>query len=411
MLLKGVSGQFKSGELTAIMGPSGAGKSTLLNVLAGYKYTEISGSIDINGQPRVMKKFKKMSCYIMQDDLVQPRLTVLEAMSFAADLKLGRKKSQSEKHIAINEILATLRLSETRDTLMERLSGGERKRLLIALELVNNPPVIFLDEPTTGLDELSCFCCIDSLQKLARFGRNVICSIHTPSASVFNKFHNIYVMAAGQCTYRGTPDNMLSFLQNIGLECPKNYNPADFVPYEIKILKREYINRWYNLNAYYWALTVINIPLQIFSGILFLLIIYFITGQPLEWHRFIMFFSTCFMCGFISESIGYNIAAIFNSVNGMFIGPVISCTLILAAVQGFGDLTSLSIYRRLFMYSSHIRYGLEALIVAMYGFNRPRLPCPAKEMYCPFSPPKEIFRVIGKNFIIILELIILNRSF
>lgn len=83
----------------------------------------------------------------------------------------------------------------------------------------------------------------------------------------------------------------------------------------------------------------------------------------------------------------------------MFIGPVISCALILAAVQSIGDLTPLSIYRRLFMYSSHIRYGLEALTVAMYGFNRTRLPCPAEEEYCPFSPPKEIFRVIGKNFI------------
>lgn len=68
------------------------------------RYTEVSGSIDINGQPRVMKKFKKMSCYIMQDDLAQPRLTVIEAMSFAADLKLGRKKSQSEKRIAVSNL-------------------------------------------------------------------------------------------------------------------------------------------------------------------------------------------------------------------------------------------------------------------------------------------------------------------
>ncbi|XP_050450728.1 ATP-binding cassette sub-family G member 1-like isoform X2 [Cataglyphis hispanica] len=517
MLLKGISGQFKSGELTAIMGPSGAGKSTLLNVLAGYKYTEISGSININGQPRNMQEFKKMSCYIMQNDLVQPKLTVIEAMSFAADLKLGKKKSQFEKHIAINEILATLRLSETQDTLMEQLSGGERKRLIIALELVNNPPVIFLDEPTTGLDELSSFYCIDSLQKLARFGRNVICAIHTPSASIFNRFDHVYIVTAGQCAYRGTSNNVLPFLQSINLECPKHYNPADFIieicsgdygsdlieqmitcvkklpippisrakyeleldtqnskvfwidqfktlikrmivqlyrnrnyiylkislhiflgliigslflnmgndgskalynfgfcfaciilflyipmlpvlmhfPFEIKVMKREYFNRWYNLSAYYWAINVINIPLQILLGFIYLSMVYFITGQPLEWHRCIMFFSTCFICAFIGESIGYNVASIFNSVNAVFFGPAITCTMILTAMQDFGDSTPLPIYRTLFMYVSHIRYGLEALIVAMYGFNRPRLPCPVEEVYCHFSSPKEIFRIIG----------------
>ncbi|XP_029159286.1 ATP-binding cassette sub-family G member 1-like [Nylanderia fulva] len=517
MLLKEISGQFKSGELTAIMGPSGAGKSTLLNVLAGYKYTNIGGAININQKPRNMQEFKKMSCYIMQNDLFQPKLTVMEAMSFAADLKIGRQKSQSEKRIAISDILETLRLSTTRDTLVEELSGGERKRLVIALELVNNPPVILLDEPTTGLDELSSFYCIDSLQKLARFGRNVICSIHTPSANTFNKFDNVYVVAAGQCAYRGTPNNVLPFLQNLGIECPKHYNPADFIieicsgdygshlteqlityvnklpilpisrakydldldkmnpkvfwfdqfktllkrmflqlyrnrdyiymkivlhiflglvigslflnmgndgsralfnfgfcfaclivflyipmlpvlmefPFEIRIMKREHFNRWYNLSAYYCSFTLISIPVQILLGFIYLSMVYLITGQPLEWHRSSMFFSTCFVCSFIGESIGHNIGSIFNSINGIFIGPALTCAMILNAVQGFGDFTPLPIHRTLIMYSSYIRYGLEALTVSMYGFDRPRLPCPVEEVYCHFSSPKEIFRTIG----------------
>lgn len=84
--------------------------------------------------------------------------------------------------------------------------------------------------------------------------------------------------------------------------------------------------------------------------------------------------------------------------------------MILTAIQDFGDSTPLPIYRTLFMYASHIRYGLEALIVAMYGFNRSRLPCPVEEVYCHFSSPKEIFRIIGRNFIIILEPIVLNDS-
>lgn len=164
----------------------------------------------------------------------------------------------------INEILETLRLDGARNTVTERLSGGERKRLSIALELVNNPPVIFLDEPTTwenvsflsfiffhiyfstltirfvlnerhswnwysrGLDEMSSVQCIDLLQRVAQSGRTIVCSIHTPSASIFAKFHQVYIVAAGQCVYRGPTTNVVSYLEQIGIDCPMHYNPADF---------------------------------------------------------------------------------------------------------------------------------------------------------------------------------------
>ncbi|EFN78568.1 ATP-binding cassette sub-family G member 4 [Harpegnathos saltator] len=520
LILKGISGQFKSGELTAILGPSGAGKSTLLNILAGYKCTEINGTVNINGQPRDINEFKKMSCYIMQQDLVQPKLTILEAMTFAADLKLGKRKSQFEKSTAINEILNILRLWKSRNTFTENLSGGERKRLMIALELVNNPPVIFLDEPTTGVDELSSLQCIELLRTLAHFGRTIICSIHTPSARTFKKFDNIYVITNGQCIYRGTASGLVPYMQSIDIECPKHYNPADFVveissgeygsdliermitcvetklpilpidrsrqmfelekknpnifwfdqfnvlikrmmtqlfrdtynmhlkivlhvflglvigglffnmgndgskalfnfgfcfaciivflyipmlpvlltyPGQILLMKREHFNRWYNISAYYWALTVVNIPQQILLAVIYLTMVYLITGQPLEWQRCSMFFSTCFLCTFISESIAHSIASTLNVVNSIFFGPVITCPLILIAMQNFGDPTPLPIYRTLLMYMSYIRYGLEALIAAIYG-DRKKLPCPLEEIYCHFSSPVEIFRIIGKDF-------------
>nr|CAD7196649.1 unnamed protein product [Timema douglasi] len=149
IILRSVSGLFKSGQLTAILGPSGAGKSTLLNVLAGYKCAEVTGSVSINGHPRNLRQFRKLSRYIMQEDLLQPHITVQEAMLMAASLKLGDLLSKEKKLAVIEEILDMLRLMNAKNTVTSRLSGGERKRLSIALELVNNPPVIFLDEPTT----------------------------------------------------------------------------------------------------------------------------------------------------------------------------------------------------------------------------------------------------------------------
>ncbi|KAJ6648259.1 ATP-binding cassette subfamily G member 4, partial [Pseudolycoriella hygida] len=227
-ILRGISGNFKSSQLTAILGPSGAGKSTLLNVLAGFKTNEAYGNVLINGKPRNMKAFRKMSRYIMQVDLHQPHLTVHEAMMVSADLKLGNDLTESEKNEVIDEILDLLRLTKTSQTMCQRLSGGEMKRLSIALELVNNPPVIFLDEPTTGLDDLSSSQCISLLRRIALGGRTIICSIHTPSAKIFQMFDLVYAMAGGQCVYQGNGSDIVPYLQTVGLSCPVTHNPADF---------------------------------------------------------------------------------------------------------------------------------------------------------------------------------------
>ncbi|XP_076239728.1 ATP-binding cassette sub-family G member 1 [Calliopsis andreniformis] len=514
VILRGINGQFKSAQLTAILGPSGAGKSSLLHVLSGYKSAGVTGFININGLTRNVKYLKKISCYIMQEDLIQPRLTVLEAVQFAADLKLGNVPKET-KQAAIKEILNVLRLNPAKDTITERLSGGERKRLSIALEVVNNPPVIFLDEPTTGLDEISAAQCIELLECFARLGRTVVCSLHTPSASIFAKFDHVYVVAGGQCAYRNSVDNLIPFLQQVGIECPKHYNPADFVieisagdygsewvsrlinltnsvpivpvsqsrkhefehskeipklswynqftilskrmllqlyrnknyiylkivlhiflgfiigglflnvgndgsktlfnfgfcfaclivflyvpmlpvllhfPSEVQLVKREYFNRWYNLCPYYCAFTLINIPVQLLVGTIYLSMVYVITGQPMELFRFSMFFSICFICMFIGESMALAIASTLNIVNGIFAGPAMSVPLMLVAVQGLGETDTLPIYRKLIMYLSYIRYGLEGLITALYSHNREKLHCPPEEIFCEFSAPRQLLR-------------------
>lgn len=165
----------------------------------------------------------------MQQDVKQPGLTVRDVMLYAADLKLGFDDLTKDQKVEIvNEIIRLLRLEKTMDTDCARLSGGELKRLSIAQELVNNPPVLFLDEPTTGLDDASCSQCVELLKRLAAGGRTVICSVHTPSAKIFEMFDLVYVVANGQCVYSGEGQNIVPYLEAVGLRCPKTYNPADF---------------------------------------------------------------------------------------------------------------------------------------------------------------------------------------
>ncbi|XP_037960699.1 ATP-binding cassette sub-family G member 4-like [Teleopsis dalmanni] len=211
------------------MGPSGAGKSTLLDALSGFKTTGVVGSIFVNGRRRDLETFRRMSCYITQDDRLQPLLTVNENMHIAADLKLGPNVSYEEKEGRIEDILLLLGLYEHDRTMTKRLSGGQKKRLSIAMELINNPTVMFLDEPTTGLDSSSCAKVLELLKELAQQGRTIICTIHQPTAKLFQIFDQVYVLSAGNCVYQGSTRKLVPFLQTVDLSCPMYHNPADYI--------------------------------------------------------------------------------------------------------------------------------------------------------------------------------------
>lgn len=236
-ILKGVSGCFQAGELTAIMGPSGAGKSSLLNILTGFQQSGYKGLVQAtNIKECTSKKLStRSSCYIMQDDRLSPLFTVLEIMMMAADLKL--KASYKYKQLIVDDILDTIGLVLSKHTLCGRLSGGQKKRLSIALELIDNPPIMFLDEPTTGLDSVSTNQCVAMLKALARGGRTIVCTIHQPSATIFEMVDHLYVIAEGYCVYKGSSANTIPYLQTIGLQCPQYHNPADFL---LEVVTGEY---------------------------------------------------------------------------------------------------------------------------------------------------------------------------
>lgn len=112
---------------------------------------------------------------------------------------------------------------------VNHLSGGEQKRLSIAIELIDNPKILFLDECTTGLDSSASTQCIVLLKKLACEGRTIICTVHQPSAMIFKLFDCVYGLADGKCIYMGASQNLVQYLSDLELYCPSTYTPSDFL--------------------------------------------------------------------------------------------------------------------------------------------------------------------------------------
>lgn len=146
-LVNDMSGIARPGTLTAIMGPSGAGKTTLLNLISGFYDTGYDGEVQVNGYVRDQQLFTKQSCYVMQEDRLLPALTVQEALTMSVELRMPTLDKHDKKD-KVNQSIEDWGLHECRHTRTINLSGGQRRRLSIAQELVNNPPVVFLDEPT-----------------------------------------------------------------------------------------------------------------------------------------------------------------------------------------------------------------------------------------------------------------------
>ncbi|KAI5745840.1 hypothetical protein M8J76_014649 [Diaphorina citri] len=242
-LVNNVTGVAKAGTLTAVMGASGAGKTTLLSALAQRNNggLVVEGDVRVNGKA-IGSKIRKISAFLYQKDIFTPTLTVYEHLVFYARLKLDRRLSKAEVNDKVFEILrqvgllnvAHRQIGTSGDHFQIFLSGGERRRLSFATELLSDPDLFFCDEVTSGLDSYSTLNLISTMKQMATdHQKTIICAIHQPSSEILDIFDSIVIMAESRTAFIGNAKETIQFLKTQGYECPMNYNPADFF---IKIL-------------------------------------------------------------------------------------------------------------------------------------------------------------------------------
>ncbi|CAH9086271.1 unnamed protein product [Cuscuta epithymum] len=242
VLLKGVSGAFRPGVLTALMGVSGAGKTTLMDVLAGRKTGGyIEGDIKISGYQKKQETFSRISGYCEQNDIHSPFVTVYESLVYSAWLRLPDSVDSKTRMMFVDEVMELVELVPLKSALVglpgvNGLSTEQRKRLTIAVELVANPSIIFMDEPTSGLDARAAAIVMRTVRNTVDTGRTVVCTIHQPSIDIFEAFDELFLMKrGGQEIYVGPlghhSSHLIKYFESMnGVSKIKGgYNPATWM--------------------------------------------------------------------------------------------------------------------------------------------------------------------------------------
>ena len=209
VLLNDVSGMFNPGEMTALLGPSGSGKTTFLDLVSGRKTVgEIDGAVHFGGKAPTTRFLRRHTGYVEQFDTLISALTVHEMLMYTAELKRPLEESAESKEASCEKLLHDLGLAGARDVLVgsemvKGISGGQAKRLNIAIALITDPSVLFLDEPTSGLDSFTANEVMSVVKTLNTDDVTIIATIHSPTAYAFSLFDAAMILCSGKQVYFG----------------------------------------------------------------------------------------------------------------------------------------------------------------------------------------------------------------
>ncbi|XP_012525984.1 ATP-binding cassette sub-family G member 4 [Monomorium pharaonis] len=545
-ILHNVIGHFEPRKITMIIGPSGAGKTTLLKIISNKKLYNIKGNITVNGVEWNKGIFHKEMCYVPQQFDLLPLLTTRETLYIAARLKLDVNQTKQAICLIVNDIAENLNLTNCLDTLVHKLSGGERKRLSIGVEIITKTSVLLLDEPTSGLDSTASYQLLNMLHNIASENCTVVCSIHQPSSQMISLVDNIMVLNQGRCMYCGPTNEILNTYSIAGFTCPNFYNITEFVlevitgqrggdlenlhkicydkykefksrskhnenelnlpidskqkfetdnipinnriyqeksiwqqqkilflralisikrdnfltkirfvthvivgiifgivfynfgndaekvpsniaclflmllflffvsamqivliiPMETVVFLQEHLNNYYSLTSYYSVKVLAELPMQILCGSSFMLITYYMTGQPMEYDRILQMWSICVLIVILGQTLGILAGTAFNAEMGLFLVPSMNIPLVLFA--GFYvKINELPMYLQAVSMISYFRYAFEGIMQAIY-LDRPNLSC--LEIYCYLKSPKKILSLLNMSTVTFPVIIIILCS-
>ncbi|KAM5357104.1 hypothetical protein ACJZ2D_016612 [Fusarium nematophilum] len=277
-ILDHVDGWVKPGTLTALMGVSGAGKTSLLDCLADRVGTGvITGEMLVDGKIRD-HSFQRKTGYVQQQDLHLETTTVREALEFSALLRQPASTPKAEKLAYVEEVIKLLEMQEYADAVVGVLGEGlnveQRKRLTIGVELAAKPPLLlFVDEPTSGLDSQTSWAILDLLEKLSKAGQSILCTIHQPSAILFQRFDRLLFLSKdGRTVYFGDigdhSQTLTDYFDGNGApSCPPGANPAEWM---LQVTGDAPGSQYWRTPSYIYSKFILCISVSLFVGLVFL---------------------------------------------------------------------------------------------------------------------------------------------
>jgi ABC-type multidrug transport system ATPase subunit len=240
-IIDDISADMPIGSLTGVIGNSGSGKTTLLDVMSRRipgSNLDITGSVTYNGKTGLVRTGtaggSTSVAYVMQQDVLLPTLTVRETLQYAAGLRMPSPATSTERLQAVEDAIMELGLKNCANTRIGNsthrgCSGGEKRRTSIGVQLLANQSVLFLDEPTTGLDATTAFQLVRTLKGLAMKGRTIIMTIHQPRSEIWGLLDYVVLLTRGSPVYSGPTAKCLPYFRDMGYGLPRFVNPGEFV--------------------------------------------------------------------------------------------------------------------------------------------------------------------------------------